>query len=106
MKKTSKTIKSVTKFSLVVDFTNPVNIEDPRIAFIDAKVEQRAPITKDDIYAIVDYVKDLVVDNIFSDCNAAVLDGEVLIKCAAIKAKPYKKKPWYKRFWNWITRKK
>ena len=64
----------------VVDLTNVENQEDAIQAFIDAKKE-----------AGID------TDNMTCD---------VLIVTIPDEPTEEKKLPWYKRFWNWITRKK
>lgn len=74
-------MKKTKKFNpvFVVDLTNIDNTEDVIKAFIEAKKEAGID--------MIDYVYN--VDVIIPDD-----------KCEE------KKLPWYKRFWNWITRKK
>ena len=73
--------KNNSKFKpdFVVDITNAFTLKELNDAFIAAKAEA------------------LSSDVTINDCPC---DAHVII------VMPAKKKPWYKRFWNWITRKK
>ena len=73
--------KNNSKFKpdFVVDITNAFTLKELNDAFIAAKAEA------------------LSSDATINDCHS---DAHVIIVI------PAKKKPWYKRFWNWITRKK
>lgn len=73
--------KNNSKFKpdFVVDITNAFTLKELNDAFIAAKAEA------------------LSNDVTINDCTN---DAQVII------IMPAKKKPWYKRFWNWITRKK
>ena len=73
--------KNNSKFKpdFVVDITNAFTLKELNDAFIAAKAEA------------------LSNDVTINDCPD---DAHVII------VMPAKKKPWYKRFWNWITRKK
>lgn len=73
--------KNNSKFKpdFVVDITNAFTLKELNDAFIAAKAEV------------------LSSDVTINDCTS---DAHVII------IMPAKKKPWYKRFWNWITRKK
>ena len=73
--------KNNSKFKpdFVVDITNAFTLKELNDAFIAAKAES------------------LSSDVTINDCPN---DAHVII------VMPAKKKPWYKRFWNWITRKK
>ena len=73
--------KNNSKFKpdFVVDITNAFTLKELNDAFIAAKAEA------------------LSNDVTINDCPN---DAHVII------VMPAKKKPWYKRFWNWITRKK
>lgn len=73
--------KNNSKFKpdFVVDITNAFTLKELNDAFIAAKAEA------------------LSSDITINDCPG---DAHVII------VMPAKKKPWYKRFWNWITRKK
>lgn len=105
MKKVIKTTNTK-KPALVVDFTDPSNIKSPRFAFIEAKMEQDVPFTEDDLNTILYYMAIYVVNKMFEDCNSVVVRDGLILKCNAFEIKTEEKKPWYKRFWNWITRKK
>lgn len=67
------------KPDFVVDITNAFTLKELNDAFIAAKADA------------------LSSDVAINDCHS---DAHVII------IMPAKKKPWYKRFWNWITRKK
>ena len=74
--------KNNSKFKpdFVVDITNAFTLKELNDAFITAKADA------------------LSIGNVtINDCPS---DAHVII------VMPAKKKPWYKRFWNWITRKK
>ena len=73
--------KNNSKFKpdFVVDITNAFTLKELNDAFIAAKANA------------------LSSDVTINDCTC---DAHVII------IMPAKKKPWYKRFWNWITRKK
>ena len=73
--------KNNSKFKpdFVVDITNAFTLEELNDAFIAAKADASSS------------------DVTINDCPC---DAHVTI------VMPEKKKPWYKRFWNWITRKK
>ena len=73
--------KNNSKFKpdFVVDITNAFTLKELNDAFIAAKAEA------------------LSSDVTINDCTS---DAHVII------VMPAKKKPWYKRFLNWITRKK
>lgn len=68
------------KPDFVVDITNAFTLKELNDAFITAKAEALS-----------------IGDVTINDCPC---DAHVII------IMPAKKKPWYKRFWNWITRKK
>ena len=106
MKKVTKTTKNIKTPALVVDFTNPSNIENSRFAFIEAKMDQNVSFTENDLDVIIYYLKDAVIKSLFSDCNAIVYNNGIISKCTAIEVKAEKKLPWYKRLWNKITGKK
>jgi len=99
-----KAVKSVKNPSLVVDFTNQDNVDNPRLAFISAKINQGASLTENDINAMLEQMKQYVINKLFDDCNSIILKNGNILKCKAVNL--IKKQPWYKRLWNWITRKK
>ena len=74
--------KNNSKFKpdFVVDITNAFTLKELNDAFIAAKAEALS-----------------IGDVTINDCPS---DAHVII------VMPAKKKTWYKRFWNWITRKK
>lgn len=74
--------KNNSKFKpdFVVDITNAFTLKELNDAFISAKADALS-----------------IGDVTINDCPS---DAHVII------VMPAKKKPWYKRFWNWITRKK
>lgn len=76
MKKSNKKFKP----DFVVDITNAFTQKELNDAFVTAKSEALS-----------------IGDVTINDCPC---DAHVII------IMPAKKKPWYKRFWNWITRKK
>ena len=76
MKKSNKKFKP----DFVVDITNAFTLKELNDAFVAAKSEALS-----------------IGDVTINDCPC---DAHVII------IMPAKKKPWYKRFWNWITRKK
>ena len=74
--------KNNSKFKpdFVVDITNAFTLKELNDAFMAAKADALS-----------------IGDVTINDCPS---DAHVII------VMPAKKKPWYKRFWNWITRKK
>lgn len=106
MKKVTKTTKSTKEPALVVDFTYEFNISQPRLAFIEAKLEQRVPFTENDFDWLCEMMRSLIISKMFKECNAVVCREGLLLHCNAVEITAKKKQPWYKRLWNWITRKK
>lgn len=104
MKKVTKTTNSTKKPSLVVDFTNQDNVNNPKLAFISAKINQGKSLTENDINAMLEQMKQYVINRLFDDCNSLILKNGNILKYKIVEA--IKKQPWYKRLWNWITRKK
>lgn len=74
--------KNNSKFKpdFVVDITNAFTLKELNDAFIAAKADQLS-------------IGDVTINDCPSDAHVIII-------------MPAKKKPWYKRFWNWITRKK
>ena len=68
------------KPDFVVDITNAFTLKELNDAFVAAKADALS-----------------IADVTINDCPS---DAHVII------IMPAKKKPWYKRFWNWVTRKK
>lgn len=88
MKNTKKTNKKVNP-AFTVDISKCQDANDMLLAFAYAKQEAGLPITNEELDAIIDDNMIIVVlAKRICDCNCS------------------KKKPWYKRFWNWLTRKK
>lgn len=73
-----RTKKNIPVF--VVDLTNITTVEDAINSFNKAKSDANID--------VIDYIFDVHI-------NIPVIEDEEEIKL-----------PWYKRFWNWITRKK
>lgn len=110
-----KVTKSTAAFT--VDFTNIDSYDEAVYEIARAKFANNIPLSYDDMKAILCKYQDLM----FSNGNNCVIKDENG-KIHFFKAIPHKcentckncnnctkcdtKKPWYKRFWNWITRKK
>lgn len=73
--------KNNSKFKpdFVVDITNAFTLKELNDAFIAAKADALS--------------SDVTINDFPSDAHVIII-------------MPAKKKPWYKRFWNWVTRKK
>lgn len=84
--------KKANKPAYTVDLTDANTITDAIVAFALAKHNANIPLTDDELKSIVQYAVDMVPTQCL--CNVEVYEVTP------------KKKPWYKRFWNWITRKK
>ena len=80
MKKNNKTFAS----EFYVDLTNAETTEDVVKAFQTAKEAA----------------------GIISENDDWLIDASITIIIPKEEPKVEEKKPWYKRFWNWITRKK
>lgn len=93
--------KAVVKFkpAYTVDITKCENAGDVKFAMIDAKMKAGQPITQDDI----DFI---VVDSINMFTGYAIKSFEGYMITIEPTEDDNAHKPWYKRFWNWITRKK
>ena len=102
MKKSTKK----TKPTFVVDLTNATSVEDVKIAFVEAKVKAGVPITMNELLAYVRIGLDIATE--LQNCNVTIIESDELAlkMLKLIKKYENKKTPWYKRFWNWITRKK
>lgn len=74
--------KNNSKFKpdFVVDITNAFTLKELNDAFIAAKAEALS-------------IGDVTINDCPSDAHVIII-------------MPAKKNPWYKKFWNWITRKK
>lgn len=91
MKKTGKT-KNTTAFSFVVDFTKPENVMYPGLTFVETKINAGVPLTETDVFTLADFFGNTLVND--------------LLNSSDLNTKKEVKEPWYKRFYNWITRKK
>ena len=75
--------KSKSNPAFVVDLVNDINATDVINALNDAKAKAGKPV-----------------------CNLSPVPTIVDVTVDTIDAEDKKHLPWYKRFWNWITRKK
>ena len=118
-----KSMKPVKKY-VIVDLTNVENPSDVYAAFVEAKCGVE-PITKEEMFNYAMHVTELMNTYIIQSCNRLIDYIDVLIdtienvydssedneeaedECEAPEEKKVEKKPnIFKRFWNWITRKK
>lgn len=117
-----KPMKPVKKY-VIVDLTNVESPSDVYAAFVEAKCGVE-PITKEEMFnyamhvtelmnstivkscaSLVDYL-DALIDTIESACDSSE-DDELIDRKEMEKEEKVEKKPnIFKRFWNWITRKK
>ena len=112
MKTIKKTKKTNKKFNpaFVVDLTDIEGPEDVTIEFIAAKVRADIPITNKEFMYTLSYGAATALEameNFYFDHTTCIEDDKLAEKLLKeIKKSITKKTPWYKRFWNWITRKK
>ena len=119
-----KSMKPVKKY-VIVDLTNVESPSDVYAAFVEAKCGVE-PITKEEMFNSAMYVTELMNTSIIQSCNRLIDYMDALIDTiesaydnddsddaenAVIKREgeenEVEKKPnIFKRFWNWITRKK
>lgn len=97
-----KDIKKPTKPAFVVDATWCEDADDLHTAFIFAKCGN-TPISEDDLMFIVDRTIHRTMDEYKFMENIANMIADVFTTACNWCEK---KSPWYKRFWNWLTRKK
>lgn len=116
-KSTKKTTKKVTKFvpSMIYDVTMCENLEDVFYIFGATNLIYGLPLTaemeealiagcKDDILALA---TDLFDGDILVRHNGHFVEPKIVKTVTIEQEKPVTKKPnIFKRFWNWITRKK
>lgn len=110
--KSTKNTKKEPKF--IVDYTNIERPEDVYVEYILAKVRAGMVIDSEEAKALVHFGAVLTMEiinnyvEIFENtCVTTINDNKVAEDVLKILAKAtQKKQPWYKRFWNWITRKK
>lgn len=105
---TKKTKKPAFKPVFTVDLTECYDAEEMYEAFLTAKFEAKVPLTSYEVGKFCEYkiiqALDLFVDDLFDGHNAIVIEDDEIKAFDAIKVTI--KQPWYKRFWNWIMRKK
>ena len=105
-KNTKKTVKP----TYVVDLTDIEGPEDVTIEFIAAKVRAGISITDKEFMYTLGYgaiTAFEAVENFYFNHTTCIEDDKLAEKLLKeIKKSITKKTPWYKRFWNWITRKK
>lgn len=98
MKKVTKKFKP----AYTLDLTNCETVEDVFYELVWTKVEAGLDIPAYQVQMIVD----MEVEDSFSDLIDGLFDGNDLIITEHVCINCPKKAPWYKRFWNWIIRKK
>lgn len=105
---TKKTKKPAFKPVFTVDLTDCYDAEEVYEAILNAKFETKVPLTNYEISKFCEYkicqALDMLIDDLFDGHNAIVMEGDKIKAFDAIKVTV--KLPWYKRFWNWLTRKK
>ena len=121
MKKTNKnTSKKAFKPAYVVDLTGVQSKEEATLRFALCKYENKIDnFSASDIQALSDYIAALstviAVGELINDdhiwiigCGSVYVTPSVdgTIVKTEVKLKPMKKPNIFKRFWNWITRKK
>lgn len=119
-----KSMKPVKKY-VIVDLTNIENPSDVYAAFVEAKCGVE-PITKEEMFNYAMHVTELMNSNIVKSCAylvdyidalidtiESVYDNDdsddaenAVIKREGEENEVEKKPNIFKRFWNWITRKK
>lgn len=82
--------KTKIKPAYTVDLTDSYTLADTKAAFALGKHNANIPLTDEELVDLLVCVVNAVHDVCI--CNVKVYEVT--------------KKPWYKRFWNWITRKK
>lgn len=85
-----------------VDVTNCTDERGIIVAFVEAKVKAGLPITEEELNAVIfDYSTDA------AEYTTYLLTSMIPIKIEYKNTSKVDKKPnVFKRFWNWITRKK
>ena len=106
-----KSMKPVKKY-VIVDLTNVESPSDVYAAFVEAKCGVE-PITKEEMFNYAMHVTELMNSNIVKSCAQSVYDNDdsddaenAVIKREGEENEVEKKPNIFKRFWNWITRKK
>ena len=89
--KANKNVKK--SYAYVVDITNCTTAEDVALAFALAKHNADLPLSDNNLTAIVNYSIDEFAKNIYTVISATACANE-------------SKEGMFKRFWNWISRKK
>lgn len=108
---TKKTKKPAFKPVFTVDLTECYDAEEMYEALLTAKFEAKVPFTNYEVGKYCEYkicqALDTFIDDLFAGHNAVIIDDDTIKSFDAVKIEiTPEKKPWYKRFWNWITRKK
>lgn len=98
MKKVTKKFKPV----YVIDWTDCETVEDALYETIWTKIEAGVDIPAYQVALLID----MEIGDAIDDALDELFDGAELIAVNCLCAQCECKKPWYKRFWNWITRKK
>ena len=93
MKKITKKTKKTVKPDIIMNLVGYETVNDLYDNYIQAKAVANIAITPEEL--------DVVRNNAFMNGSSDIV---VFVECGCNK--PAKKLPWYKRFWNWITRKK
>lgn len=89
-KTTEKAVKSTKKTEVFVNLTNYETIDDVYFAYGLGKHNAGLPLTDSELLAMIDF------------CSTVTVIEKAPIVCYLCE----KRTPWYKRFWNWLTRKK
>ena len=111
MKKTTKKTKKVTKPAFIVDLTNVTTPSELYAAFGLAKQDAKLPITDDELMAIINVAVNTTIEVLLNEFNELphndieIKNGEKLVFDEKGNFK-VKKPNIFRRFWNWITRKK
>lgn len=113
---TKKTTKKVFKPLFTVDITNCETADSIQFEILKEKVRSNVPLTSQEVSKLVLFeVEDAMIDfieNYFNEsdnydyvCDNDGIDYTVQNN-TDIEFDNSENLPWYKRFWNWITRKK
>lgn len=110
MKALKKTKKVTKKPMFLVDLTEIESPDDIVMEFIAGKVRAGLPISEKEMFFSMGYgaaTALTAVEDFYYSHATMIEDDKLANKLLKEIGKALKKKqPWYKRFWNWITRKK
>jgi CTP:phosphocholine cytidylyltransferase-like protein len=102
--------KKSTKYTFIADLTNAHDPEDVKFEFIRGKAKAGVKLTDEEIMWLVKLGSKITLEAIEESMTkmkpVACFDNVDANKVKKIVKILTKKEPWYKRFWNWITRKK